>query len=45
MHVTQVTAVHPGNQKYAIKYSFDPAKYDSQFFHIHAEKGDITTKR
>jgi len=45
VRVARVTAVdvrHPGQ---AIRYSLDPAKHDSQFFQIHAESGNITTKR
>jgi hypothetical protein len=45
LQVARVTAVdyqHPGH---AIRYSLDPAKYDSQFFQINAEFGNITTKR
>lgn len=45
VQVTRVTAVDPRNPEYTIRYSLDPAKYDSQFFQIHAESGNITTKR
>lgn len=45
VQVARMTAVDPRHQEYAIRYSLDPAKYDSQFFQIHAESGNITTKR
>jgi hypothetical protein len=45
VQVTRVTAVDPRNPEYAIRYSLDPGKYDSQFFQIHEESGNITTKR
>jgi hypothetical protein len=45
LQVARVTAVDYSHPEHAIRYSLDPAKYDSQFFQIHAESGNITTKR
>jgi hypothetical protein len=45
VQVARVTAVDYRHPERAIRYSLDPAKYDSQFFQIHAESGNITTKR
>jgi hypothetical protein len=42
--VARVTAVDYLHPEYAVRYSLDPAKRDSQFFQIHAESGNITTK-
>lgn len=45
VQVARVTAVDLRHPEHAIRYSLDPTKYDSQFFQIHAESGNITTKR
>jgi len=45
VQVARVTAVDHRNPELAIKYSLDPTKYDNQFFQIHPESGNITTRR
>jgi hypothetical protein len=45
VQVARATAVDLRHPEHAIRYSLDPSKYDSQFFQIHAESGNITTKR